>query len=140
MAWSREARAAAASRWSLRYRTYAVTEWMEEAADAMNRASGVSWGCSDHHDSGRLGHGVAPLSYDAAALRPSQRRLADAAGAGRCRGQPDAVRPDRGLCDRLVAARCPAESDAHQPGLAGAGARCAQPPAAHPPALDPRPA
>jgi hypothetical protein len=107
----------------------------------MNRPSRGPWGCSDQQeDSRRFGHGVAQLWYDAAALRPSHNDLARAAGAGRGRGQPDAVRAGRAVCDQAVTARCPTEPDAPQLGVARAGARCAQPPAAHPAALDPRPA
>src|SRR5215217_158334 len=119
-------------------RTYAVGRELKADADAMT-STRVSWGCSDHQGTlGRLDHGVASLSYDAAAVRPSHQGLAGAAGAGRGRGQPDAVRADRAVCDRVAAARCPAESDPDQSSAAGAGARCAQPPAAHRPALDPR--
>src|SRR5215218_11196885 len=110
---------------------------MGQAADAMT-STRVSWGCSDHQGTcGRLDHGVAAVSYDAAALRPSDPGLADAARAVRRRGQSDAVRLGRAVCDRAGAARCAPEPDTHQPSAAGAGARRAQPPAAHRAALDP---
>src|SRR6185436_8095186 len=67
-------------------RTYAVSRTRREEASAMSRAAGVDWGSLHHQPAlGRPGHGVAPLSYDAAALRPSGRgaaRLARRVGRG----------------------------------------------------------
>src|SRR4051812_7566959 len=98
----------------------------------------VSWGCSDHQGTrGRLDHGVASVSYDEAALRPSHLGLADAAREVHRRGQSDAVRLGRAVRDRAGAARCAPEPDTHQPSAAGAGARRAEPSAADRPPLDP---
>src|SRR5215212_2079080 len=58
-------------------RTYAVGRPRLEGANAMSRAAGVDWGSLHLQPArGRLDHGVAPLSYDAAALRPSGRGAA----------------------------------------------------------------
>src|SRR5207245_9124888 len=112
-----------------------------ETADAMNRPAGGSWVCPDYQEHSRgFGHGVAPLSYDAAALRPSHNGLAGTARPRRGRGQPDAVRVGRAVRDWVAAARRAPEPDAHQPGVAGAAARRPQSAAPHRPPVDPGPA
>ena len=96
---------------------------------------GYPWLLTPIRSPGRRGHGVASLSYDAAALRPSDQGAADAARPGGRRGQPDASSAcwrctSRGWCCSM---RGPARRASAR--RCRRGPRRAQPAAAHRPAV-----
>src|SRR3954453_20709576 len=108
----------------LTYRTYAVGRTRLEGANAMSRAAGVDWGSLHLQPAPRrLDHGVAPLSYDAAALRPRGRCAAGLARRVGRRRPAHAVRPAGPVRDGLAPARCPADAAAHRRAAARAPAR-----------------
>src|SRR4051794_19566815 len=104
---------------------------MDEKTNAMKPGLVVDWGWSDtQYTPGRPGHGVAPLSYDAAAVHARGGRAADPWGGGRGRGQSDHVWPDRPVCDGAGAARRTPDPAPDQRDAARTQSRRAQPTAA----------
>src|SRR5919205_2679624 len=97
-----------------------LTRWVGERTDAMSTGRDVDGGCSDtQHPSGRPGHGVTALSYDAAAVRARGGRAHLAWRAGGGRRQSDHGWLDRALRHRIGVARRAADAAADQRDVAG---------------------
>src|SRR5262245_38168926 len=81
----------------------------------MTRMGHGDWGCSDSaYAPGRPGHGVPPVSYDAAAVRAVGRGAPVARRAGSGRWPPDRLRVDRALRHRLGPAGRPPDAVPNQ--------------------------
>src|SRR6266511_1922713 len=104
---------------------------MTDEANAMTRTGHVDWGCSDStYLPGRPGHGVPPLSYDAAAVRARGGRPAVAGCAGGGGWPPDRLWAGRALRDGAGVVGRAADATPDQRDVAGAQPRRAQPAAA----------